>query len=316
MYKVLTNNIKPDYPDVKLQEKKVLNAITVDVEDWFNVSVFKDVFDYRDWDHKESRIIPNICRIISLFNEYNIKGTFFVLGWIAERFPEIVLTIKKYGHEIGSHSYSHKLIYEMSKSSFIDDLERSLSILETITNEKVRFFRAPSYSITKETLWALEILSERGIEYDSSIFPIKHDTYGMKSMPRFPFRLNFTNGNKLVEFPLSTIRLYGKNIPIAGGGYLRLFPFWFIKGGIRKLNIEGKPAIIYFHPWELDPDLPRIDVNLISRYRNYSNLDITEFRLRHLFSEFRFGTIGNVLESYNIQSWPSFEPKDQMAGWN
>jgi polysaccharide deacetylase family protein (PEP-CTERM system associated) len=288
------------------QKKHVLNAITVDVEDWFQVSVFRNVIDYRDWGHQESRIIPNICRILRLFEEYRVKGTFFILGWIAQRYPEIVLTIKKYGHDIGSHSYSHRLIYEMSRNEFADDLDRSISALEDVTREKVRSYRAPSYSITQESLWALEILSERGIRYDSSIFPVKHDVYGMAGVPRFPFRLGFTNGNKIIEFPLSTIRVCGGNMPIVGGGYLRLFPFWFIRSGIRQLNKSGKPAIVYFHPWELDPHQPRIQVKFTSRFRHYSNLEATEGRLRRLLSEFQFASIEEALELSEIKPWPNY----------
>lgn len=287
------------------KENQIVNAMTVDVEDWFQVSVFRNIIDYKDWDKQESRIIPNMCIILKIFEEYNIKGTFFVLGWIAERYPEIVLTIKKYGHEVGSHSYAHRLVYEMSKEEFAEDLDLSVSILEDITKERVQSYRAPSYSITQDSIWALEILSERGIRYDSSLFPIKHDMYGMSGIPRFPFSLNFTNGNKLVEFPLSTLHLYGRNMPIAGGGYLRLFPFWYIKNGIRNLNRQDKPVILYFHPWELDPDQPRVDVNFFSRFRHYSNLEITESRLKDLLSEFRFASIEEVTECCDIKPWPS-----------
>lgn len=288
-----------------LGEKIVQNAMTVDVEDWFHVSGFRNVIDPKDWENQESRIIPNVCTTLKLFENYSVKGTFFVLGWIAERYPEIVLTIKKYGHEIGSHSYGHKLVYEMSKEEFAEDLDLSISILEDIIKEKVRAYRAPSYSITRDSLWALEILSERGIRYDSSIFPIKHDRYGMTGIPRFPFRLDFTNGRQLVEFPLSTMHLYGRNMPIAGGGYLRLFPFWYIKSGIRNLNKRNKPVIIYFHPWELDPNQPRIDARFLSRVRHYSNLEITEDRLRTLLSEFNFTSMGEVTEACQIMPWPN-----------
>ena len=277
----------------------------MDVEDWFHVSVFRNIIAYRDWDNQESRIIPNICRILRLFEEHHIKGTFFILGWLAERYPEIVLTIRKYGHEIGSHSYAHRIIYEMSRKEFAQDLDQSISMLEDITREKVLFYRAPSYSITRDSLWALELLSERGIQCDSSLFPVKHDLYGLTGFPRFPFALNFTNGQRLIEFPLSTLRLYGGNMPIAGGGYLRLFPFWLIKWGIRNLNQKGKPAIIYFHPWELDPGLPRVEASLFSRFRHYTNLEATENRIRNLVSEFKFAPIGKVIKSYDIQSWPS-----------
>ncbi|MFQ5710086.1 MAG: XrtA system polysaccharide deacetylase [bacterium] len=284
----------------------MLNAITVDVEDWFHVAIFRKVIDRKDWDRQEVRIHANICRVLKLFEEFKVKGTFFVLGWIAERYPEVVLTIKKYGHEIGSHGYSHAIIYEHSKEDFVRDLERSISVLEKTIDEQIYSYRAPSYSITLQTLWALEMLSQKGIRYDSSIFPIKHDLYGIPAMPRFPFYIKCHNGQKLIEFPLSTVQIWKENVPISGGGYLRLFPFWFIKNGIKRLNDIGKPVILYFHPWELDPAQPRLHVNFVSRFRHYFNLEATESRLRRLLSEFEFSSLGEVMESLKIEyQWPS-----------
>ncbi len=283
----------------------IQNAITVDVEDWFQVAVLRHEIDPRDWDKQQSRIIPNICRVLEIFDECQIKATFFVLGWIAERYPEIVLTIKKYGHEIGSHGYGHKIIYENSKEDFVQDLEKSIAILEGITNDQIRHYRAPSFSITRDTMWALEVLAQKGITFDSSIFPIKHDIGGMPNMPRFPFYLRFKDGRVLHEFPLSTLRLWGENVPIAGGGYLRLLPYWFIRNGIRRNNKAGIPVIVYFHPWELDPDQPRLKIGLTSRFRHYSNLEFTEEKIRALLSEFRFTSLGELAKSYKIDyQWP------------
>ncbi|MFQ5676743.1 MAG: polysaccharide deacetylase family protein, partial [bacterium] len=225
---------------------------------------------------------------------------------VAERYPEIVLTIKKYGHEIGSHSYAHRIIYEHSREDFIRDLEKSIAILEKITNEPICYYRAPSYSITKQTLWALEVLAETGILYDSSIFPIKHDLYGIPTVPRFPFFVEFNNGTRLLEFPLSTLQIWRENIPISGGGYLRLFPYWFIKNSIKRINKKGKPVIIYFRPWELDPCQPKVKTKLLSRFRHYSNLEVTEQRLRMLLSEFQFASLGRMRESLSIEHrWPN-----------
>ena len=284
----------------------MFNGITVDVEDWFQVSVLRNEIRYEDWDAQESRIVANICRVLGLLEDFDVKATFFVLGWIAERFPEIVLTIKKYGHEIGSHGYAHKLIYEHSREEFAADLERSIAILEGITGDKIKYYRAPSFSITSDTLWALEVLVEQGIQYDSSIFPIKHDLGGNPDMPRFPFRLKFKSGAILNEFPLPTMQLLGKNMPIAGGGYLRILPMWFIKNGIRKNNQAGIPVILYFHPWELDPDQPRVKLDLSSRFRHYSNLHLTEERVRELLSEFKFTSLGELSKEYTINyQWPN-----------
>lgn len=281
------------------------NGITVDVEDWFQVSIFRNLIDFKDWDKQESRILQNIMKVIALFDEFGVKGTFFVLGWTAERFPKVVELIKQHGHEIGSHGYAHRMISEQSKDEFASDLEKSIKILKDIIQEDIRFYRAPNFSINKECMWAFQELSDQGIEYDSSVYPIKHDIGGMPGMPRFPFFLKFKNGNILKEFPLSTLRFMGENLPMAGGGYLRLLPFWFIKGGIRKNNKEGLPVIFYFHPWELDPDQPRQKIKFISRFRHYTNLDLTEHRLRELLKEFKFTTLGEVSKSYKIEcQWP------------
>lgn len=289
----------------------MLNAITVDVEDWFHVAVFRNVIDYEDWEKQESRILPNICRILELFDEYGVKATFFVLGWLAERFPEIVLTIKKYGHEIGSHGYAHKIIYEHPKENFQDDLDKSMTILENITTEKVLYYRAPSFSITSQSMWALEVLAERGIRYDSSIFPIKHDIGGFPNMPRIPFFMEFKNGAKLNEFPLSTLRFWGENIPISGGGYLRLLPYWFIRKSIKKNNEAGIPVILYFHPWEIDAGQPRMKLKLSSRFRHYTNLDLTEGKVRKLLSEFKFTSLGELAKSSKIDHrWPQITSDD------
>lgn len=285
----------------------MLNAITVDVEDWFQVAVFRNLIDFKDWDNQESRIIKNICRILEIFAEHRVKATFFVLGWIAEKYPEIVVTIKKYGHEIGSHGYAHKIIYEHPRDEFLRDLDKSITILEKLTEEDIIYYRAPSFSITQNSMWALEDLASRGILYDSSIFPIKHDIGGMTNMPRFPFFLRFKNGCRLDEFPLSTLELWGENIPISGGGYLRLLPFWFIRNGIKKNNDAGIPVIIYFHPWEIDPQQPRLKLNMSSRFRHYTNLEFTEERVRHLLSEFKFTSLGELNKNYKIDyQWPNF----------
>lgn len=284
----------------------ILNALSVDVEDWFHVSLFRHHIRPDEWDELESTVVNNVCRILKLFAAYNVKATFFILGWVAERYPEIVIAIKEQGHEIASHGYAHQIIYEQSPTEFAHDVEKSLQILEKISQVSVKGYRAPSYSITRLSLWAWEKLVELGLEYDSSVFPIKHDLYGIADAPRFPFRISVTGKGQLTEFPISTIQILGKNIPIAGGGYLRLYPFWFFKYGIRRLNKEGKPAVVYFHPWELDPNLPRVNFGLLKRIRHYSNLALMEERIDELLASFSFGTIEQVLEQIdNVPRWPS-----------
>ena len=272
------------------------NALTIDVEEWFQVAIFKDIIKYEDWDKCESRIIPNICKTLNLLSKMNVKATFFVLGWVAERYPEVVKAIKEMGHEIASHGYAHKLIYEQTREEFATDVKKSIDILEEITGEKVLGYRAPSFSIVKETLWAWEVLAEMGIKYTSSVFPVKHDRYGILTVPRFPFAIKVNEKDELIEFPLSTFRMLNRNIPIAGGGYLRLYPYWFIKKGIQKINKAGKPAIIYFHPWELDCSLPRKKVNMVSRLRYYGNLTLTERKIKILLEDFEFTPVKEVLE--------------------
>ena len=285
----------------------MINALTVDVEDWFQVSALQDHIRYEEWDRQESRVVQNTVRVLRIFEEYQVKATFFVLGWIAERYPEIVRTIKKYGHEVGSHGYSHKIIYENSRDEFKRDIDKSLKILQDITGEPITCYRAPSFSISRSCMWALQELSDRGIQSDSSIFPIKHDIGGMPDMPRVPFFLKFKNGNRLDEFPLSTVELWGRNLPISGGGYLRLLPYWFIRNGIRRNNRLGIPVVFYFHPWELDPGQPRLDLSFTSRFRHYTNLELTEGRIHSLLREFKFSTLGQLGKTYNIDyQWPQF----------
>ncbi|KAA3612089.1 MAG: DUF3473 domain-containing protein [Calditrichaeota bacterium] len=291
---------------------RVLNAITVDVEDWFHVSLFRHHISHSDWDKMESTVTDNTVRILNIFSRHNVKATFFVLGWVAERYPELVLAMQKNGHEVASHGYGHSMVFEQSPNEFQDDVGRSIEILEGITGEKIKGYRAPSYSITRDTLWALEKLIELGIEYDSSIFPIRHDVYGVADAPRFPFKINIADKGSIVEFPISTTKIIGKNVPIAGGGYLRLWPYWFFKQGIKKVNKAGEPTIIYFHPWEIDPQIPRIDVGNMKHLRHYGNLTLMEDRIISLLKNFDFTTVLQVLQGRSeFELWPKTKPE-----WN
>ncbi len=283
----------------------ILNALTVDVEDWFHVSLFRHHIHPREWDKLDSTVVSNVCRILNLFTQYNVRATFFILGWVAERYPEIVVAIKEQGHEIASHGYAHQIVYEQTRHEFFSDVSRSIEILTKISGEAIRGYRAPSYSITRNSMWAWEKLIELGIEYDSSVFPIKHDLYGIADAPRFPFRIGVKGKGRLIEFPISTVKILGRNVPIAGGGYLRLYPFWFFKKGIEKINAEGKPAIIYFHPWEMDPHIPRINVGAVKHLRHYGNLALMEERIVQLLESFRFGPVSQVLKRCGaISRWP------------
>jgi len=270
----------------------MLNALTIDLEDYYHVTAFDHIVDRRNWDKMETRIEGNCEKILSILNEHKMHATFFVLGWIAERYPILIRTIFNEGHEISSHGFNHRMVYHQSKDAFREDIMKTQSILEDITGIKIKGYRAPTFSINNKSLWALNILCEQGYKYDSSIFPIKHNRYGIPSAKRFPHTIELNSKSNITEFPPSTISLCGSNIPIAGGGYLRLFPVKLIEWGMRKINYtEKQPAIIYLHPWELDPEQPRIPASWPSRFRHYINLHSTEKKLRHLLNTFRFTTL-------------------------
>lgn len=273
----------------------VVNAMSVDVEDYFHVNAFDGVVPRGRWESLESRVCRNTDRLLALFEARGVSATFFVLGWVAERFPSLVSSIARQGHEIASHGYAHRLIYEQTPQVFRDDVRRAKDLLETAAGAKVDGFRAPSYSVTARTLWALDVLIEEGYRYDASIFPIRHDRYGIPASPRHPYVLTRAGGS-LVEAPASTVRYGGLNLPVAGGGYFRILPYAWTRWGIRRINThEGRPAIFYLHPWEIDPSQPRIRAGFVSRFRHYRNLEKTEPRLRRLLRDFHFSTVGRLL---------------------
>ncbi len=278
----------------------VENALTVDVEDYFQVSAFADSIGQHEWDDHPLRVEQNTNKLLDLFDEYEIKATFFVLGWVAERAKDLVLDIAKRGHEVASHGYSHQLVYNQTPDVFREETIRSKSILEDIVQQPIRGYRAASYSITNRSLWALDILAEAGFDYDSSIFPVRHDRYGIPDSPEFPYILDTPAGHKLVEFPLSTAKIMKYRLPIAGGGYFRLYPYWLSRTGLRQVNRRKKPFIFYLHPWEVDPEQPRISASRFSRFRHYNNLDKCEGRLRRLASDFQFSTVEKVLQSQGL----------------
>jgi len=281
--------------DVKL----IANALTVDVEDYFQVNAFAGVVRHHEWDRFKPRVVANTLKALDLFDEFQAKGTFFVLGWVAERAPGLVTEIARRGHEVACHGYGHQLIYEIGPERFREDIRRAKGIIEGITGEPVQGYRAPSYSITGRSLWALDILVEEGFTYDSSIFPVVHDTYGIPDARRFPHDIACAAGS-LREFPLTTFNIRGAGrelrLPIAGGGYLRLLPAPLVRRAIEAVNrTERQPAVLYFHPWELDPDQPRIRAGLKSRIRHYLNLHRTEAKVRHLLENLAFAPMGEVL---------------------
>jgi polysaccharide deacetylase family protein (PEP-CTERM system associated) len=276
----------------------VVNALTVDVEDYFHVQAFANVIGRHQWDRFPTRVERNTYRLLELLGRKGVRATFFVLGWVAMRCPSLVAQIARAGHEIGCHGFAHQAIYSGDEQDFRNDLRQAKQVIEDTLGAAVRSYRAPSYSITAKTLWALEILGEEGFENDSSIFPVIHDHYGMPGAPRFPHVKTLGSGRKLKEFPPTTIRMLGLNFPVAGGGYLRLFPYRLTQRAIHWINqIEAQPAMVYVHPWELDPEQPRIAAPRLSRFRQYQNLASTETKFARLLDDFRWGTMEDVLAS-------------------
>lgn len=274
---------------------RVLNAMTVDVEDYFHVSAFDGVVPRSSWATMDCRVEQNTDRLLAIFSDSGIKATFFVLGWVADRYPSLVTRIASGGHEVASHGYAHRLVYDLTPAQFREDIRRSKAVLESAAGAQVQGYRAPSYSITPRSLWALDTLIEEGFIYDASIFPIHHDRYGIPVSARHPYRLVRTGG-ELIEAPASTAQWGPFNMPVAGGGYFRIFPYAWTSWGIGRINRrEGRPAIFYMHPWEIDPAQPRLPGGLLTRFRHYRNLNLTEARLRRLIAEFAFAPMQTVL---------------------
>ncbi len=267
----------------------MVNAISIDLEDWFCANNLKIEINY--WDKLELRVVKNTRRLLQILNENNTKATFFVLGWIAEKVPELISEIDAAGHEIAVHGYSHSLITEITRSQFEADLEKALKYISLASKQQLVGFRAPSFTVTKKTLWALDILTKNNIKYDSSVFPIDfHPDYGMPGA-----NLSIHKINNIIEVPLSVVEVWGKRIPCSGGGYFRLFPYSLTKLLINKCNEQGRPVIFYIHPWEIDSEQPRRNLSLTKRFRHYHNLDKTASRLNKLLTDFKFEPIRKVL---------------------
>ena len=267
-----------------------VNYLTIDVEDYFQVAAFEKVIQPAQWHNYSSRVERNTGKILELLDTYKVAATFFIVGWTAERFPSMVKEISHNGHEIACHSYCHQKIYNQTSAEFRQDTRKAKDILEDIAGRPITGYRAPTYSITKKSLWALDILEELGFKWDSSIFPILHDNYGIPDAPRFVYKLP---DHDLIEYPITTALFFGRKIPVAGGGYFRILPYWFTRMALKKINQQEKePFIFYLHPWEVDPDQPKAsNAGWKSRFRHYHNLGKTEERLHSLLKEFRFGPI-------------------------
>ena len=258
------------------------NIFSVDVEDYFHVEAFSSIVDRSQWESYPSRVEDSTYRVLDLLDRNQVKGTFFILGWVADKKPHLVREIVKRGHEPACHSYWHRLIYKLTPAEFREDTLRAKNVIEQAAGEPVYGYRAPSFSVLERSFWALDILAELGFRYDSSVFTIRHDNYGYPEAPRFPFLAPTPSGN-IIEYPMTTFRFRDQNFPVGGGGYLRIFPFWYTAMGIRQAGRQQVPLISYIHPWELDPEQPRLPGRLTSRLRHYTNLRHTERKLESLF---------------------------------
>ena len=276
------------------------HALTVDVEDYFQVSAFANQINIQDWPNWPLRVEQNTHALLELFEKRNISATFFVLGWVAERCPELIRSIHKAGHEVASHGMTHQLVYNQKPEVFREETFRSKKLIEDIIGEAVYGYRAASYSVTPRSLWALETLIDAGFTYDSSIFPVHHDRYGMPGAPLNIHTAQTNDGKSITEFPLTSAKFINGRLPVAGGGYFRIYPYFFSKLMLKRAAAEiDQPFIFYLHPWEIDPEQPRVpNSSALSRFRHYTNLSRCLPRLEHLIGDFDFTTVKNVIDTY------------------
>jgi polysaccharide deacetylase family protein (PEP-CTERM system associated) len=284
----------------------MLNALTIDVEDYFQVEAFRSHVRYEEWDAYPSRVERNVDRILPLLDETGTKATFFVLGWVAQRFPALVPKIAAAGHEVACHGYAHQRVHSQTPKQFRLDVRRAREQLRDQAQQLVNCYRAPSFSIVRQTMWAIDVLAEEGFLFDSSMFPVRHDLYGIPDGQRFPHWIRTSAGRTLFEFPPSTVRRLNNNWGVAGGGYLRFAPYSLTQRAIQRINVtERQPAMVYFHPWELDPEQPHLTASWKSVLRHYTNLSTTEAKIRQLLCDFRFTTVTNACQqhtNYNLGS--------------
>jgi polysaccharide deacetylase family protein (PEP-CTERM system associated) len=286
------------------QKGPVQNALTVDVEDYYHVSAFEKWIPREAWDGLESRVERSTWKILHILDRAGVSATIFMLGWVAKNCPSLVRAIHRAGHQIGCHSFWHRLVYEQTTQQFREDLRRARGTLESMIGQRVLAYRAPSFSITKRSLWAIDVLIEEGFRIDSSIFPTYHPRYGLPGTPLSPHRIQRPTGT-LWECPPPVCRVLGYPLPVGGGGYLRLFPYTWTRHWLRKVNYAGRPTVVYLHPWELDPEQPRFAFGRLRTFRHYVNLHRTEERLTRLLKDFSFGTLSEMLAiQYGVRNEP------------
>jgi polysaccharide deacetylase family protein (PEP-CTERM system associated) len=293
------------------------HILTVDVEDYFQVEAFSEQVSRADWERFPSRVDANTRRVLDLFDEHDAKGTFFIVGWVADKFPALVREIQARGHELACHSYWHRTIYSLTPEEFREDTRRAKQAIENAAGVAVSGYRAPSWSITRNSMWALQILAEEGFTYDSSIYPIHHDLYGVPGAQRFPYTFAWERGMKLREYPPATLRFMGTNLPVAGGGYLRIFPAAYNELAFRVFEQEpAQRVVVYLHPWEIDPEQPRIAGKLKSRLRHYTQLRNMSRKVGRLLERYRFERFCDVVaadEAREIEQGKAVNPVTMLA---
>lgn len=272
----------------------VENVLTIDIEDWFHILDVDSTPSIEDWHKLESRVTKNTQVILDLLHKHHTKGTFFILGWVAEHFPDLVREIAKQGHEIATHGYSHELIYNLSPNEFRRDVARSLDVLERITSRPILGYRAPGFSIANSSLWALDILVELGLQYDASIFPLNRNHGGLPGFSGQAVWLTTAGGNKILEIPVTPTTIFNKKVYLFGGGYFRLAPYWAIAAGIEQLNNQEKPALVYLHPREFDAQHPQLKMNPYRAFTSYVNLHKTHSKFERMIQDFKFNSIQKI----------------------
>ena len=281
-----------------MNSAKITNALTIDVEDYFQVSAFAPFIARSEWEHRECRVETNVNRILDLLESRDTKATFFTLGWIAERYPELVRRIVREGHELASHGYGHERASDLSETAFHNDISRAKGLLEDLSGQVITGYRAPSFSIGTANLWAFDSLARAGYKYSSSIYPIRHDHYGMPDAPRFAHRVD----SGLLEVPITTLRMFQRNLPSSGGGYFRLLPYAVSRWMLRRVNtVDQQSAVFYFHPWEIDTAQPRVaGIDLKTRFRHYVNIPRMEGRLQSLLTDFKWGRMDGLFLNRDV----------------
>lgn len=282
------------------------NVLSFDIEEWFHPEIFNNRLSEKEKNSFLPGVERNVDFILNILNRHQVKATFFILGWVAEKFPDIVPAIEHEGHEIASHGYSHRMITQMNPPEFRNDLEKSLNILNSLSKNRVVGFRAPTFSVIKDTLWALPIMSDLGIEYDSSVYPIIHDRYGIPDAPRQPFVIYEQSGKNVIEFPMPTVEFKKFRVPVGGGGYFRLYPYFITNYLMKKAVAQNIQLIFYAHPWEFDKEIPRIKMPILNSLRHYTGIHKMGNRLNRLLDSYSFTSFRNLItsEDFNPQSSP------------